>query len=67
MEHNAYYFCLVANLYLNLLQPHDCSPPGSRLWDVLGKNTGAGCHFLLHNLPIQGSNPRLLHWQTDYH
>ena len=34
-----------------------------------GKNTGAGCHFLLQGIfPTQGSNPCLsclLHWQVD--
>ena len=38
-------------------------------WDSPGKNTGAGCHFLLRGIfPTQGSNPRLLHllhWQAD--
>ena len=26
----------------------DCSPPGFCPWDFPGKNTGLGCHFLLH-------------------
>ena len=34
-----------------------------------GKNTGAGCHFLLQGIfPTQGLNPHLLHllhWQAD--
>ena len=38
--------------------------------DVPGKNTGVGCHFLLHGMfPTQGSNLRLLwllHWQAGY-
>ena len=35
-------------------------------WVFLGKNTGAGCHFLLQRIfPNKGSNPRLLHWQVD--
>ena len=35
-------------------------------WDFPGKNTGAGCHFLLQRIfQIQGSNPHLLHWQAD--
>ena len=25
----------------------DCIPPGSRLWDLPGNNTGVGHHFLL--------------------
>ena len=41
-------------------------------WDVLGKNTGVHCHFLLQGIfPNQGLNPHLLgvlHWQVDtYH
>ena len=31
-------------------------------WYSLGKNTGVGCHFLLHRMfPTQGSNLRLMH------
>ena len=37
-------------------------------WNFPGKNTGAGCHFLLQGIiPTQGSNPCLLcllHWQV---
>ena len=36
------------------------------LWDFSGKNTGAGCHFLLQGIfPTQGLNPYLLNWQAD--
>ena len=38
-------------------------------WNFPGKNTGAGCHFLLHGVFLtQGLNPCLiclLHWQAD--
>ena len=35
--------------------PWDRSPPGSSVHDSPGKNTGAGCHFLLQgNLPDPG-------------
>ena len=38
-------------------------------WNVPGKNTGVGCHFLLQEIfPTQGSNPNLLcplHGQVD--
>ena len=38
-------------------------------WNFSGKNTGVGCHFLLHGIfPIQRLNPHLLHllnWQAD--
>ena len=37
-------------------------------WDFSGKNTGAGCHFLLQGIFLtRGSNPHLLcllHWQA---
>ena len=52
-------YTFVTNLYLyfsRLLCP----------WDLPGKNTGVGCHFLLQGIcPTQGSNPGLLHWQAD--
>ena len=51
------------------VSPHRLQP--ARLlcpWDFPGKNTGVGCHFLLHGIcPTQGLNPgllRLLHWQV---
>ena len=35
-------------------------------WDFPGKNTGAGCHFLLQGIFLtQGLNLCLLHWQVD--
>ena len=43
--------------------PHGLQP--TRLlcpWDSPGKNTGVGCHALLHRIfPTQESNPHLLH------
>ena len=43
--------------------PVDSSPSGSSVHGILpGKNTGVGCHFLLHGFfLIQGSNPGLWH------
>ena len=45
----------------------DCSP--DRLlypWDLPGKNTGVGCHFLLQGIfPTQGFILCLLHGQVD--
>ena len=53
---------LVAKSCLTLCHPHGLQP--ARLlcpWDFPGKNTGAGCHFLLQGiLPTQGSNLGLL-------
>ena len=47
----------------------DCSPPGSSVHGHFpGKDTGMGCHFLLHGIvQIQGLNSHvlcLLHWQA---
>ena len=54
----------------NSVAPLDCKPTSylcSR--NFPGKNTGAGCHFLLQGIfPTQGSNPSLLsllHWQAN--
>ena len=54
---------LVTHLCLSLGNPMDCSPPGSSVHgDSPGKNTGVGYHSLLQGfVPIQGSNPGLLH------
>ena len=36
-------------------------------WDVPGKNTGVGCHFLLRGIfLIQRLNPCLLHWAGGF-
>ena len=58
----------------NSLRPHGLlrpAPPPPRLlcpWDSSGKNTAAGCHFLLQGIvPNQGSNPHLLRcWWVLY-
>ena len=36
-----------------LCDPIDGSPPGSRPWDSPGKNSGAGCHFLLQLMKVK--------------
>ena len=47
-----------------------CWDPDTRPWDSPGKNTGVGCHALLHGIfPMQRSNACLLsflHWQADF-
>ena len=44
----------------------DCSPPGSSIHGILGKNTGVGCHFPFQGIfPTQGSDLHLLHRQAD--
>ena len=57
--------CLVAQSYLTLWDPVDCSPPGSLVHgDSPGKNTRVSCHALLQGIfPTQESNPGLLHYR----
>ena len=51
------------------LWPVDCSPAGSSIQGIPGKNTGVGCHALLQGIFLtKGSNPYLLgllHWLLD--
>ena len=54
--------CLVAQSYLTVCDPMECSPPGSSSVheDSPGNNTGVGCHALLQGIfPTLGSNPDL--------
>ena len=57
--------CLVTQSCPILLRPYELLT--TRLlcpWDSRGKNTGVGCHALLHAIFLtQGSNLSLLHWQ----
>ena len=40
-----------------LCNPIDGSPPGSPCpWDSPGKNTGVGCHFLLHCMKVKSKS-----------
>ena len=59
-------WCCLVRSCPTLHDPLDCSWPDSSVqWDFPGKNTGVGCHFLLHGIFLtQGSNPRLLHWEA---
>ena len=59
--------CFVTQSCLTLLDPMDCSQPGSSVHgDSPGKNTGVGCHALLQGtLPTQGLNPDLPHCRVD--
>ena len=46
--------CCIASVVSNSVRPHRRQP--TRLpcpWDSPGKNTGVGCHFLLHDQPRQ--------------
>ena len=60
-------FVCVCSVESNSLRPHGLQP--ARLlspWSFPGKNTGAGCHFLLQGIfLIQGPKLCLLRWQVD--
>ena len=57
---NCALLCLVAQLYLTLCDPMDCSLLGSS--DSPGQNNGVGCHALLQGIfPAQVLNPGLPH------
>ena len=53
----AIYLCV--QVYLTLCGSMDCRPHGLLCpWNFPGKNTGAGCNFLLQRIfPTQGLNP----------
>ena len=59
--------CAVCLVMFDSLQLHGLWPTRLlRLWNFPGKNTGAGCHFLLQGIFLtQGSNRHPLHWQVD--
>ena len=48
-----------------LFAPHRLGPARPLCpWNLPGKHTGVGCHFLLQGISLaQRSDPRLLHWQ----
>ena len=55
-------FSVVNSLQLHRLQRLRLLCP----WDFPGKNTGVGCHFLLHGIFLnQGSSLYFQHWQAD--
>ena len=55
--------CLVVRVFCD---PTDCSPRILCPWNFPGKNTGAGCHFLVQGIFLtQGWNPCVSHWQAD--
>ena len=50
--------CVGAQSCPTLCDPRDCSPPGSSVRGIFpGKNTGVGCHFLLHGTFPPGIEP----------
>ena len=57
--HTHIYVCMLS--VFSLWDPMNYSPTGSSVHDSPGKNSGVGCHALLHGIfLIQGSNPCLL-------
>ena len=57
---------LIAQSFLTLCDPMDCSSPNSCPWNSPGKNTGMDNHFLFQGIFLaQGSNLCLLHCQAD--
>ena len=57
--------CLVAQSWLTLCHPMNCSWPGPSVHgDSSDKKTGVDCHALLQEIfPTQGSNPGLLYYR----
>ena len=61
----ASYCHLVPKWCSTLCNPTDVA--SQALWDSLGKNTGANCHFLLQGIFSKSKiNPRPLHQQGDF-
>ena len=64
-----YVLCAVLSHSVNSLVTPWTVGHQAPLGNFPGKNSGAGCHFLLQGISLtQGSNPRLsrfLHWQAD--
>ena len=64
----------VTSVVFNSLRPHGLSSTRLlRPWDFPGKDTGVGCHFLLHRIfPTQGSNVweqaglTFIEWPNDW-
>ena len=54
--------CLVAKLCPTICNPMDYSLPGFCPWDIPGRNTEVGCHFLLQGI---FTTQRLRPWQED--
>ena len=60
--------CMLSRSVLSdSLWPHGLQPASLfYLWNLPGKNTGVGYHFLLQGIfPTQGLNLCLLHWRVD--
>ena len=52
--------CCIASVVSDSVRPHRRQPTRlPRPWDSPGKNTGVGCHFLLHESEVAQSCPTL--------
>ena len=64
-----YLYCCVlsCSLMANSLQNMDCNLPDFSICGIFqARNTGVGCHFLLHGIFVtQGFKLHPLHWQAD--
>ena len=61
--HSSEYSCVSCSVVYDSLRPHGLQP--TRLlcpWDFPGKNTGVGCHFLLHQLKVLLASISLSKW-----
>ena len=63
--------CVSCSVMFNPLRPYGLQPTRlTRLripWNSAGKNTGVGCHFLLHRIfPTQELNLGLLHYRQFF-
>ena len=63
------FWCVCAQSCPTLCEPMDCSPSGSSVHGLPGKNTGVGCHFLFQGIfSTLGLSLYLMNWQADsYH
>ena len=58
--------CVCSVMSDSLVIPRTVANQAPLLWNFPGKKTGVGCHFLLQGIFLtQGSNPSLLHRQSD--
>ena len=62
------YVCVSCSVMFDPLRPRGLQPTRlTRPWNSPGKNTGVGCHFLLHRIfPTQELNLGLLHYRQFF-
>ena len=58
--------CQVASVVSNSVRPYRQQPTRlPRPWDSPGKNTGAGCHFLLQRMKVKSESEVTQSWPTQ--